>query len=159
MKISRPKFSANLSIKSQTIAIMVLGVFVMVTLLSIVTSYVVNQQSRDLMLKNAIQITEGLAQQTVFPILSGTPENAETAIAQVMGFQSVINAQLIADSSAVFLEKVKHSFLSLPIKNRQHTETTVTDNNSQYWLVSSPVKIVSNTDSEFEFSPLSKLTK
>ena len=151
MKISRPKLSANLSIKSQTIAIMVLGVFVMVTLLSIITSYVVNQQSRDLMLKNAIQITEGLAQQTVFPILSGAPENAETAMAQVLGFQSVINAQLIADSSTVFLEKSKIA-LSLPIKTRQHTETTITDNNSQYWLVSSPVKIISNTDSEFEFS-------
>ena len=88
--------SPKLSIKSQTIGIMVTGVTIMVILISLITSYVVNQQSRALMLNNAFQITEGLAQQSIYPILSGSKENAQTIMQQVLGFQSVITARFVA---------------------------------------------------------------
>lgn len=147
--------SSRLSIKSQAIAIMVAGIAVMVILLGLLTNYVVNQQSKTLMLKNAFQITEGLAQQAVFPILSGSEENAESAINQVLGFQPVITARLRVEHNKIFIEKSKNNH-SLPIKTNQPKTTEIIDENSKFWLISTPVKVIAEAESEFDFNDSSQ---
>ncbi len=145
-------FSSNTSIKKQVITFFILGVSVMSLIISIFTAAGINQQSKQLMLKNAFQITEGLAKQSVYPILSGSSENASDAIKQVTGFQSVIAARLSIDNNETFLTEgnpfSKSDLTSL-------TQTSVIQEVDNYWLIATPIKVIDtpleNQDSQFGF--------
>ncbi|MGB1197983.1 MAG: hypothetical protein ACPG46_02980, partial [Thalassotalea sp.] len=98
-----PILTSNKSIKSQLVIFLIAGISLMIILLGILTVTVINQQSRELMLKNAFQMTEGLAKQAVYPILSGASKNAQEAMEHVTGFQSVIAVKLLLDDKTLFL--------------------------------------------------------
>ena len=130
----------NKSIKNQVISFMVIAVTIMTIILSLLTSSGVNQQYRQLMLKNAIQITEGLAKQVVFSILSGSEQNAQEAISQVQGFESVTAARLLLADNSTFL--LSGNFPdNLPQVNINKTQTLINVETPEYWLIKAPIKI------------------
>ncbi|WP_048695806.1 sensor histidine kinase [Catenovulum maritimum] len=154
MTILNKLINPNFSIKSQAIGIVVTGVAIMMVMLSLLTSQTVNKQSRDLMLKNAFQITEGLAKQTVFPLLSGSEFNAKAAMEQVEGFQSVIAARLTKEDHSTFslLGEIPKS---LKQQNKSITKTQIVAETENYWLVASPISLQSEDnelEDEFAFS-------
>ncbi|MCJ8320521.1 MAG: HAMP domain-containing histidine kinase [Colwellia sp.] len=130
---------------------MVISITLMTIIISLVTTTGVNQQYRQLMLKNAYQITEGLAKQAVFSILSGSEQNAEEAMNQVIGFQSVLSAQLRLEDQKVFLTLGE---FPNDINNNQllnTTQTMITVETPKYWLIKTPIKVLpDNEESEFE---------
>ncbi len=142
-------FNSNKSIRSQAIIFLVTGISLMTLIISIVTAAGVNQQSRQLMLKNAFQITEGLAKQSVFPILSGASQNAKDAITQVLGFQSVIATTLRQDDNSIFISE-GHFPSDLTFDKTSIKETQILLETADYWLISSPIKIIPNAPNEGE---------
>ncbi|MCU4675147.1 ATP-binding protein [Catenovulum sp. 2E275] len=142
--------NSQLSIKSQATAIVVTGIILMMVILSIVTTKAVNQQSRQLMLKNAYQITQGLANQSIYPILSGSKENAQSAMEQVLGFQSVLAARIIlGDGQSNFIFGGSFDFpIQAAVSNLENAQITFETN--QFWLISSPVFLNTNNGEENE---------
>ncbi len=147
-------FRSNKSIRRQAIIFLITSISVMTLIISVLTVAGVNQQSRELMLKNAFQITEGLAKQAVFALLSGANQNAKEAIQQVQGFQSVLATRLRYENQEVFISEGKYpseldSFTSLVSDSQILKET------ADYWLIKTPVKLINETpdsdEGEFEF--------
>jgi signal transduction histidine kinase len=144
---------SNKSIKNQVIRFMILGITLMTLIISVVTTLGVNFQSQQMMLNNAYQITEGLAKQTVFSILSGSNQNAQEAMDQVQGFQSVVAARLSLENHHDFLvignypEGVKKSHIKI-------ISTQVIQETVDYWLIKTPVKELTQSipseEDEFE---------
>ena len=147
-----PILTSNKSIKSQLVIFLIAGISLMIILLGILTVTVINQQSRELMLKNAFQMTEGLAKQAVYPILSGASKNAQEAMEHVTGFQSVIAVKLLLDDKTLFL--ANGSFPATITNNSSNKKThSIIDSPTQvaqelpnYWLITTPV--VLSVDSE-----------
>ncbi|MGJ8692608.1 MAG: sensor histidine kinase [Thalassotalea sp.] len=141
------------SIRSQVISFMIVGIALMTIIISLVTTAGVNHQSRQLMLDNAFQISEGLAKQVVFALLSGDPENASDAMTQVKGFQSVKAAKIIFTDHSNFL--TIGNFPDI-IERAQSTlaSTAISQETNEYWLIKSPVYVAeqasSDAESEFE---------
>jgi len=141
------------SIQTQLISFMVLSITLMTIIISIVTTTGVNQQSRQIMLNNAFQITEGLAKQSVFSLLSGSEQNAQDAMNQVMGFQSVLAVRLLLDDHTNFTtvgpypKDVTSNTIAL-------IETATTFESNDFWLIKAPIKVlsesISDEESEFE---------
>jgi len=134
--------NSDRSIKSQVISFMVISITLMTIIISFVTTTGVNQQYHKLMLKNAFQISEGLAKQVVFSLLSGSEQNAQEAMNQVLGFQSVLAARLLLEDQQTFLTIGKYP-------NNNKTEainvTKVIIETPQYWLIKTPIKVLSET--------------
>jgi len=104
MKLNASKFSER-SIKAQVVTFIVIAITVMIFVISFVTSSWINQQYRHLMLTNAMQLTEGLAKQAVFSVLSGSEQNAQEAMEQVQGFESVSAARILLDGYEPFISR------------------------------------------------------
>ncbi|GLX80308.1 hypothetical protein tinsulaeT_36480 [Thalassotalea insulae] len=159
MKLHRI-FNSNQSIRHQAIIFLITSISVMTLIISILTAAGVNQQSRQLMLKNAFQITDGLAKQAVFALLSGANQNAKEAIQQVQGFQSVLATRLRYENQDIFISEGEypHALDTLEI---QVTDTQILKETADFWLIKTPVILttgVSNND-ESEFELESKLTE
>ncbi|WP_440876597.1 sensor histidine kinase [Thalassotalea sp. PLHSN55] len=151
--------SSSLSIKNQVVLFLVAGITIMTLLISTITTKAVNEQSRQLMLKNAHQITEGLAKQSVFSILSGSSQNAQDALAQVAGFQSVVVARLLLEDHSVFISTGEYP-KDIEVNSRQQpSDENVVQNfieTQAHWLIKMPVKVMATAqdadESEFGFS-------
>ncbi|MDO6446518.1 ATP-binding protein [Colwellia sp. 1_MG-2023] len=151
---------SNKSIKNQVIRFMILGITLMTIIISVVTTLGVNFQSQQMMLNNAYQITEGLAKQTVFSLLSGANQNAQEAMEQVQGFQSVVAARLSLEDHSDFLlsgnypEEVNRS-------NANIISTHVIQETADYWLIKTPIKELtqSSPSEEDEFELDSEITE
>ncbi len=151
--------SSPLSIKNQVVIFLIAGITVMTIAISFITTKGVNQQYRELMLNNARQITEGLAKQSVFSILSGSSQNAQDAMNQVEGFQSVVAARLVLEDQSVFTSKGQYPE---SIEQQQSgldnktTQTKILVESDEYWLIKTPVIISSSMsdqdENEFELS-------
>lgn len=128
------------SIKAQVIIFIVVAITLMVLVLSFATSSGVNNQYRQLMLKNAMQITDGLAKQAVFSILSGSEQNAHEAMEQVQGFESVTGTRLLLDNDNIFISRGIFPS-SAETKHRHLLSTHVAIETKQYWLITSPITI------------------
>lgn len=153
------------SIKSQVIIYMICGFFLMTLIIGIITAASVNSLIRKVMLDNAVQISEGLAARAVFPILSGSEENAEEAMTQVKGFQSVVAARLIVKGQPLtFSKMVKDDEILkkdvddlFSTQNEKITFTTkVIKSTDDYWLISAPVKLLHNDLAEADEYELSE---
>mgnify|MGYP000182745580 CR=1 FL=1 len=130
---------SNKSIKNQVIRFMILGITLMTVIISFVTALGVNFQSQQMMLNNAFQITEGLAKQTVFSLLSGSNQNAQEAMEQVQGFQSVVAARLLLENHQDFL--ISGDYPTQITKNKTNIIITqVIDETKEYWLIKAPIK-------------------
>ena len=129
---------------------MVIAISLMTIIISLVTTTGVNQQFRQLMLKNSFQISEGLAKQAVFSLLSGSEQNAQEAMNQVLGFQSVLAAQLLLEDQQIFLTVGDY-----PIHKKiaPVSHTVVTIETPSYWLIQTPIKVLADSisDEESEF--------
>ena len=151
--------SSPLSIKNQVVIFLVAGITLMTVIIGLITTTAVNEQSRQLMLNNAHQITEGLAKQSVFSILSGSTQNAQEALAQVEGFQSVVVARLLLEDHSVFTSKGDYpddmGVDATAFKNEKIPEKTLIETDV-YWLIKVPVIVVGATqnidESEFGFT-------
>ena len=141
---------------------MVVGVCLMTLLIGIITASSVNDLIRKVMLDNAFQITEGLASQAVFPLLSGSEQNAQESMTQVMGFQSVMSAVLVmGDNTSSFSAGVKGDGIT-PDKVEAYfklakifspIETSIVNETEDFWLIKTPVKfsdVDDGDESEFE---------
>ncbi|PCH93944.1 MAG: hypothetical protein COB83_12855 [Gammaproteobacteria bacterium] len=150
MPLNLSIFNSNISIKNQVISFMVIAISLMTIVISFVTTTGVNQQYRQLMLKNSFQITEGLAKQAVFSLLSGSEQNAQEAMNQVIGFQSVLAAQLLSENQDVFLTLGKYPTHE---KTVPASHTIVTIETPSYWLIQTPIKVLADatSDEESEF--------
>lgn len=144
-------FSSTKSIKSQVIRFLIVGIVLMTIVISLVTTKGVNLQSRQLMLNNAYQITEGLAAQVVFAVLSGDPQNADEAMKQVLGFQSVMGARLSLTDDTTYSTIGKFSS-SLQGSQAQSQDTQIVLEKENYWLIKTPIKVTnpSNDKNELE---------
>jgi len=146
-------FSSNRSIKSQVISFMVIAITLMTIIISFVTNTGVKRQYRELMLKNAFQITEGLAKQVVFSLLSGSEQNAQDAMNQVLGFESVLAARILLKNQEIFLTIGNYPALLKP-ETAVINQTVIIIEKPHYWLIKTPVKVVpDSTDgdvNEFE---------
>ena len=147
---------SNKSIKNQVIRFMILGITLMTVTISVVTTLGVNFQSQQMMLNNAFQITEGLAKQTVFSLLSGSSQNAQEAMKQVQGFQSVVAARLSLDNHQDFL--IIGSYPTDVTNGSSNIFTTqVIQETEDYWLIKTPIKELTQSvfneedEGEFEF--------
>ena len=145
--------TSKLTVKSQTLIIVAIGITIMMLLTSLFTTHVVNSQSRTLMLKNAIQIAEGLAKQSVFPVLSGSQTNAETAVEQVIGFETVEAVQILLADQSLFLSKSdSHSNESITISEPRKLNKLITaqliSEQAEYWLVAAPVRVVTKNEDD-----------
>lgn len=146
--------NSNKSIKNQVIRFMIFGITLMTIIISVVTTLGVNFQSQQLMLNNAYQITEGLAKQAVFSILSGSEQNAQEAMEQVQGFQSVVAVRLSLDDHRDF-----HIIGKYPTHIEKSTlkieKTLIVKETNDYWLIKTPVKELTQSipseEDEFEF--------
>ncbi|WP_159084172.1 sensor histidine kinase [Saccharobesus litoralis] len=119
----------------------------MTFIISAITAAGVNQQSRQLMLNNAFQISQGLANQSVYPVLSGAKENALDAIKQVLGFPSVKAVRLTSVQGDTFASQGQ---LPTTLKLSGLTETKIINEQEQHWLIASPIKIIDLDTSEDE---------
>ncbi|WDE03301.1 two-component sensor histidine kinase [Thalassomonas viridans] len=149
---SQAKRIANKSIKSLVISFLVISITLMTVAMGVVTAIGVNQQSRELMLDNAFQITEGLAKQAVFSILSGSNQNAHDAMKQVQGFHSVLASSLLLEDQSVFLTMGSYPDHFNMTQDNVH-ETSVIIETNDYWLIRTPVEVIAEqgTDEESEF--------
>ena len=146
------KFSER-SIKAQVVTFVVVAISLMIFILSLATSSWVNQQYRQLMLKNATQITDGLAKQAVFSVLSGSEQNAHEAMEQVQGFESVSAARVLLENYEPFISR--GDFPEDVIDEHIHgLSTQVAIETEAYWFIISPITVkleVANTSQEFNF--------
>ncbi len=132
------------SIKNQVITFMVIGITLMTVVISLVTTTGVNQQYQQLMLKNAFQITEVLAKQAVFPLLSGSEQNAQEAMNQVQGFQAVLAARLLTETQQLFLAVGDYPKLVTPVEPFVQ-QTDIIAETTNYWLIKTPIKLSANS--------------
>jgi len=144
--------NSNKSIKNQVIHFMIISITLMTIIISIVTTLGVNQQYRELMLKNAFQITEGLAKQVIFSVLSGSEQNAQEAMNQVLGFQSVLAARLLLDNHSNFLVMGNYP-TDIEVDTLKIITTKVIKETNQYWLIRTPINesTLSSPSEEDEF--------
>lgn len=157
MPSHKTSFSYNRSIKSQVIIFLIAGVSIMTVMIGLVTANAVNDQSRQIMINNAKQITQGLAKKSIFPLLSGSAQNAKDAMDQVLGFQSVASAYLLTNDRAVFNEVTKlknkrpHLFTANITLPHDINETILFKETDNYWSFISPIKINEDID-DLEYS-------
>lgn len=135
------------SIKAQVIIFIVMAITLMILVLSLVTSSGVNQQYRQLMLKNAMQITDGLAKQAVFSVLSGSEQNAQEAMEQVQGFESVTGARILLDNRKPFISRGELP-LSVQTKHTPRLSTHVEIETEKHWLIISPIIVRANSSDD-----------
>ena len=163
MSTHKNTFSEKRSIRSQVIIFLITGISLMTIIIGYITLKAVNSQTRQIMVTNAKQITQGLAKQSVFSLLSGSKQNAKDAMERTLGFPSVVSAYIITDNGTVFndvtiLDKQKKSLYRPYILNNgvPILETTLFKETNQYWSFISPIKINEkdseyDEESEFEF--------
>ena len=150
--MNRLKISER-SIKAQVIIFIIIAITLMIFVLSLVTSSLVNQQYRQLMQKNALQITDGLAKQAVFSVLSGSEQNAKEAMDQVLGFESVVAARIMLDSDEPFISRGVFP----NVINKQHAHllnTNISIETDNFWFITSPISVKTdlNDDENNELS-------
>lgn len=139
MKLNASKFSER-SIKAQVVTFIVIAITVMIFVISFVTSSWINQQYRHLMLTNAMQLTEGLAKQAVFSVLSGSEQNAQEAMEQVQGFESVSAARILLDGYEPFISRGIFPE-SIQVEHTHWLSTQISIETEEYWFIISPVMV------------------
>lgn len=128
------------SIKFQVVTFIVVAITAIVFLLSVVTSSWVNQQYRQLMLNNAMQITDGLAQQAILPVLLQEKDNANDIIEHAIGFESVYAARILLNNYNAFVSR--GVFPEGINDNPVHwLSTQISIETDEYWFISSPIII------------------
>lgn len=130
------------SIKNQVNFVLIAGISLIFVILGFLSIKGVNQQTRELMLNNASQIAAGLAQQAIFPILSGSTQNANDAMRQVSGFQSVDAARILLDNGQTFLSQGDFTHIK---EHPNHVNFSPSNQfkvileTEDFWLLSIPV--------------------
>ncbi|MDO7085920.1 ATP-binding protein [Pseudocolwellia sp. AS88] len=139
MKLKSFKFSER-SIKAQVVTFIVIAITVMIFVISLVTSSWINQQYRHLMLTNAMQLTEGLAKQAVFSVLSGSEQNAQEAMEQVQGFESVSAARILLENYEPFISRGEFP-VSVQVEHTHWLTTQVSIETEEHWFIISPITV------------------
>lgn len=137
MKFKPFKFSER-SIKAQVVTFIVIAITVMIFVLSLVTSSWINQQYRHLMLTNAMQLTEGLAKQAVFSVLSRSEQNAQEAMEQVQGFESVSAARILLENYEPFISRGIFPE-SVQVEHTHWLSTQMSIETEEHWFIISPI--------------------
>ncbi|GAB3015525.1 HAMP domain-containing sensor histidine kinase [Bowmanella dokdonensis] len=89
-------FSLNQqSFRRQLLTYIIAGVVLLVIISSLLTSWQTSSQTRSMMTRNASQMVKALAEQSVLALLTESPENADTALQQVLEFPDVVAAGLL----------------------------------------------------------------
>jgi signal transduction histidine kinase len=138
------RFITRKSIKVQVVSFIVITITLMTLVLSMTTSSGVNKHVRQLMLNNSAQITQGLAKRAIFPLLSWSEQNAQEAMRQVQGFDSVIAARLVSTDGKV-LVTIGTFPTSTKTNEPDANSGHIIKESSAYWMLQAPV-ILSNEE-------------
>lgn len=144
-------FSVNsaASIKRQVNSLVILGLFIMVLIIILSSTYIVKIQSSKLMLGSAYQITEGLAKQSVYPLLSGSADNANDIIDQVLGFNEVLGARVIDKEGNIFIAEGSEISYKEKVNTDIGPGQSIILENDEYWLIQAPI-ILEQSSNELE---------
>lgn len=89
------------SLRHQLLTYLFVSIFVFLLLLSSSILWLTQKGARTLIINNAKETTHVLAQQAAFAILTESPENAESALQQVLSFPDVVGAGLVAKTGVM----------------------------------------------------------
>lgn len=144
-------FSINspASIKRQVNSLVILGLFIMVFIIILSSTYIVKIQSSKLMLGSAYQITEGLAKQSVYSLLSGSADNANDIIDQVLGFNEVLGARITDTEGNIFIAEGEK--ISYKQKIGAYTGHTIILENEGFWLIQAPIVLEQSSNELDDF--------
>ncbi len=130
--------------------IFVVGFICLIALSSVlVSAWVAGSQSSQVLQRHSLQIASNLAELSVLPLITGSEENAQQAIQQVLGFDDIIGVTLFTPNLVPLVQHgdtisgdtpLGHLFsLNVPV---------VVEDTSAYWLIWTPVTL-KNTEDQF----------
>ncbi|WP_440903504.1 sensor histidine kinase [Catenovulum sp. SX2] len=107
--------SPDQSFRRQLMSYVIGGIVVLSISGSALTAWVSSIKIRELVVDDAMQATSGLAEQGMLALLTGSNDNAEDAIKQVMGFKSVVGAAVIdAERKVIANQHIDFEKLVIP---------------------------------------------
>ncbi|EWH11177.1 hybrid signal transduction histidine kinase and diguanylate cyclase/phosphodiesterase [Catenovulum agarivorans DS-2] len=121
------------SFRRQLMAYVVGGIIVLSLAGSGLTAWVSSIKIKELIVEDAMQATSGLAEQGMLALLTGSNDNAEDAINQVLGFKSVVGAAVIdADQQIIANQNIALEQLVIP-KHEQEMGYIEDDDFFWFW--------------------------
>ncbi|NQZ12476.1 MAG: hypothetical protein HRT35_35425, partial [Algicola sp.] len=129
------------SFRNQLLAFIAVGLVVFSLVTSLMTAWLVSGLAKNYMTSNGEQVAQGLAEQSILAVLTGSGENAKEAIEQVQRFPEVIAAKILLPSGEVLIEQgeVTGSIdmdTVVAIKGAQ-----LIDESESFWIFAAPIKL------------------
>ena len=135
-KILDRYISPHSSFRRQLMTYVVGGIVVLSLAGSALTAWVGSIKIKELIVDDATQATSGLAEQGMLALLTGSNDNAEDAIKQVMGFKSVVGAAVIdADRQIIANQNISPDKLIIPTGEKENIGYVDDDNFFWFWKI------------------------
>ncbi len=112
------KPNSQTSFRRHLTTVVTIGVLALSITASLITSWVTSKNLHNVLVDNAIQLTQSLADQSVLALLYGSGENAEDAVNVAMSFPSITQVMILTQDGNIILssgdEGVDYEALSWP---------------------------------------------
>lgn len=96
-KYTRPSIKKS-SIKTQLSLLFIISIFMLAIITSLTTAWITNSHVRDILIKEGLKVTQGVANHSVLALLYNSAENANQAVETALAFHS-INYVMIIDKN------------------------------------------------------------
>lgn len=135
-KILDKYISPELSFRRQLMSYVVGGIIILSLAGSGLTAWVSSIKIKELIVDDALQATSGLAEQGMLALLTGSNDNAEDAIKQVLGFKSVVGAAVIdAERKIIANQNIDIEKLIIPQDSSKLMDYEQDDDFFWFWKI------------------------
>lgn len=129
------------SFRNQLLAFTAVGLVVFSLVTSLMTAWLVSGLAKNYMTSNGEQVAQGLAEQSILAVLTGSGENAKKAIEQVRRFPEVVAAKILLPTGEVLIEQGEFS-LNIDMDTVVVIEgAQLIDENELFWIFAAPIKL------------------
>lgn len=161
MSQSESRFSHVKSIHRLLLTYIFLSIVIILFLFSLTIIGLTRSGAGKLIIENAQQITKALAQQSVLALITESPENAASAIQQVLSFPDVVGAGLVNIEGDLLdwqgAEEGRQFFSTLKWEATVTNGQFLKENDDGYWHIAQAVVLKSNdTGSQTELVELNE---
>lgn len=141
------------TLRRQLLTFLLLAIALLSILSAVIGAWIGANQSRTMLVNNSLQIAGNLAERSILSLLTASQENAEEAIAQVLGFNDVNGvAILTSDLTPLLIRGELELSTALPIAWLKATTPHLVEEDSNSWRILAPVQFPNAEDSEDPFT-------
>lgn len=146
------------SLRKQVLTFLIMSIALLSGTSSLVASFTAANQSRQLLEQHSLKIADNLAQGSILSLITGSKENAEEVLQQVLGFSDVMGVAIFTTDHVPLQKQGQISWSERQLRQWfSHDAPTLVLDAEDYWTITAPVYLNETKPDfeEFEMAPSS----